>query len=149
MGKKRIIQKSEADTLREKAELEALAKGTVKSTSRTALAGRAYIRATYNNTIITFTDDKGNVMVTSSAGALGFKGPKKATPFAAAKVVEFLAQKTQKGGLRELQVFVKGIGAGRESAIRALATNGFDLLSIKDTTPIPHNGPKLKKPRRV
>lgn len=148
MGKKRIIQKSSAD-LNEKDNLESLQKSAKGVSKKTSLKGRVYIQATYNNTVITLTDEKGDVITTSSAGALGFKGPKKATPFAAAKVIEFLAQKTKKSGLKDLQVFVKGIGAGRESAIRALVNNRFNILSIKDVTPVPYNGPKLPKPRRV
>lgn len=111
--------------------------------------GKAYINATYNNTIVTLSDLHGNVLAWSSAGYLGFKGAKKATTYAAAQVVADVSEKVQKYGLRELDVFVKGVGSGRESAIRTLAQKGFNLNLIKDRTPIPHNGCRAKKPRRV
>ena len=111
--------------------------------------GKAYIKASYNNTIVSLTDPQGNVLGWSSAGSVGFKGPKKATPFAASKTVESLVRKLAKTGLRELMVFVKGVGSGRESAIRSLANQGLDIISIKDTTPIPHNGCRPRRPRRV
>ena len=111
--------------------------------------GRAYIHATYNNTIITFTDLNGNVLAFSSAGQNGFRGPKKATPFAAGIVVRHAAEKVKAYGLKEVNVFAKGVGAGREGAIRALNANGFIVLSIKDITPIPHNGVRRRRPRRV
>lgn len=111
--------------------------------------GNAYIQATYNNTIITITDPNGAVLGWSSSGATGFKGPKKATPYAASVVVKDLMTKIADCGLREVNVFVKGIGGGRESAIRALHSNGLNVLAINDTTPIPHNGCRPPKRRRV
>lgn len=111
--------------------------------------GRAYIQATYNNTLITITDLNGDALAWSSAGHLGFAGPKKATPYAAAQIIRDVAQKAQAHGVRELFVFAKGLGSGRESAIRTLNAAGFQILSIKDITPIPHNGPRAPKPRRV
>ena len=111
--------------------------------------GRAYVQATYNNTIVTLTDQNGNVLGWSSSGLCGFKGPKKATPYAAGVVVKDAAAKVQDYGLQEVNVFVKGVGSGREAAVRALNANGFNILSIKDTTPIPHNGCRAPKPRRV
>jgi small subunit ribosomal protein S11 len=111
--------------------------------------GRAYIQATYNNTIVTLTDPQGNVLAWSAAGKMGFRGPKKATPFAAGIIVKDAVEKAAKYGLKEVHVFVKGIGAGREAAVRALHTCGLDILSIKDTTPIPHNGCRPPKVRRV
>jgi small subunit ribosomal protein S11 len=108
-----------------------------------------YINASYNNTLITITDEGGNVVAWSSAGALGFSGPKKATPFASAKVIAALAEKIQKSGPFNVRVFVSGIGGGRDSALRSLANRGFNILAIKDVTPIPHNGPRPKKVRRV
>lgn len=116
---------------------------------RKFLRGIAHIRATYNNTAITFSDEKGNVVASSSAGALGFSGAKKATPFVAARVAEAVVEKTRKIGLREMIVRVSGVGSGRDSAIRALANQGLHIVSIKDITPIPHNGPRAKKARRV
>jgi small subunit ribosomal protein S11 len=111
--------------------------------------GNAYVQASYNNTIITVADPNGNVLGWCSAGATGFKGPKKATPYAASVVVKELLTKIADYGLKEVNVFVKGIGGGRESAIRALHANGLNVLSITDTTPIPHNGCRPPKRRRV
>lgn len=111
--------------------------------------GRAYIQATFNNTIVTLTDLNGNTLAWSSAGHCGFKGPKKATPFAASVIVKDVAEQIKETGLREVSVFVQGVGSGRDSAVRALNANGFSVLSIKDTTPLPHNGCRPPKPRRV
>lgn len=108
-----------------------------------------YIQATFNNTIISFTDQTGNVLGWSSAGASGFKGPKKATPYAAGQVVKKIADSIEAFGVKEVNVFVKGIGGGREGAIRALNTQGYTVLSIKDTTPLPHNGCRPPGRRRV
>lgn len=111
--------------------------------------GRAYIQATYNNTIVTLTDTDGNVLAWSSAGGNGFRGPKKATPYAASVVVRRLMEKVADVGMKEVDVFVKGVGQGRESAVRALNANGLNVLCIKDITPIPHNGCRPPRPRRV
>ena len=111
--------------------------------------GRAYIQATYNNTIVTLTDQQGNVLSWSSAGLNGFKGPKKATPYAAGKIVKDAVEKVKDYGLKTVGVFVKGVGSGREAAVRALYTNGLIVSFIKDITPIPHNGCRAKKVRRV
>lgn len=115
---------------------------------QTAL-GKAYIQATYNNTMITFTDLNGNVLAWSSAGLCGFRGPKKATPYAATIIVKDAIGKVAPWGLKDVYVFVKGVGSGRESAVRSLNANGINVLSIKDVTPIPHNGPKPPRPRRM
>ncbi|MEK7481223.1 MAG: 30S ribosomal protein S11 [Patescibacteria group bacterium] len=120
-----------------------------KKTARQIPEGKAYIQASYNNTIITMTDPAGNALGWSSAGKVGFKGPKKATPYASSLVVKDVAEKVAQYGVRELQVFVRGIGGGREGAIRALNANGFFVKSIKDITPLPHNGCRPPKPRRV
>ncbi len=111
--------------------------------------GRAYVYATYNNTIISLTDPQGNVIAQSSAGRLGFKGAKKSTPYAAGRVVQAAVEKSQLFGLAKVDVFLKGIGAGREASIRALAAQGLEVLSIRDLTPIPHNGCRPPKARRV
>lgn len=116
---------------------------------RQVASGRAYVKSTYNNTIVTFTDQNGNVLSWSSAGQCGFKGPKKSTPYAASVIVKDAYEKAKKYGLKEVSVFVKGIGGGRESSIRALNANGINVNNIKDVTPIPHNGCRAKKPRRV
>lgn len=111
--------------------------------------GRAYVQATFNNTIVTVTDQNGDVLGWASSGGVGFKGPKKATPYAASQVVKLVVEKIASYGLKEVNVFVKGIGGGRESAIRAFNTNGIQVLSVKDMTPIPHNGCRPPKRRRV
>lgn len=111
--------------------------------------GRAYIQATFNNTVVSITDQNGNVLGWASAGMVGFKGPKKATPYAAGQVIKKILDTIQSYGLKEVNVFVKGIGGGREGAIRALNTNGIQVLSIKDVTPIPHNGCRPPGRRRV
>lgn len=107
------------------------------------------IEATFNNTLANVSDTKGNVLFWSSSGSLGFKGAKKGTPFAASKVGEILAEKATAIGIKEVSVIVKGVGSGREPLIRSFVSTGIDLTSIKDQTPVPHNGPKKKKPRRV
>ena len=120
-----------------------------KKSKRQVFKGRASIQCTYNNTIVSLTDVNGAVLGWSSSGHLGFKGAKKSTPYAATQVVGDVAEKVKKYGLQEIEVFVKGVGSGREAAIRALANNGFSLVSIKDLTPIPHNGCRPRRPRRI
>lgn len=120
-----------------------------KGVVRQVTAGRTYVKSTYNNTIVTFTDQSGNVLSWSSAGQCGFKGPKKSTPYAASIIVKDAYEKAKKYGLKEVAVFVRGIGGGREAAIRALNAHGLNVSAIKDVTPIPHNGCRAKKPRRV
>lgn len=120
-----------------------------KKNIRLVAHGRAYIQATFNNTIVTFTDQNGDVIGWGSAGGAGFKGPKKATPYAAGMVVKKVVEATKPYGLKEVNVYIKGIGGGREGAIRALNTNGIQVLSVKDMTPIPHNGCRAPKRRRV
>ncbi len=149
MGKKRIIKQTTEEALKEKEITETAVKGKKEIRGKSFIRGKAFIQSTYNNVIITITDINGNVIAWESAGSVGFKGPKKATPFAASKTVESLAKKIAKTGLKELMIFVKGVGSGREAAIRALANQGIDILSVKDTTPIPHNGCRSPKPRRV
>lgn len=111
--------------------------------------GRIYIQSTYNNTIISFTDEQGNVVAWVSSGSSGFKGPKKATPYAASIITKKLFEKIRDVGLRQADVYVKGVGSGRESAIRAIAAQGVAILNIKDLTPMPHNGTRPPKVRRV
>lgn len=112
-------------------------------------SGRAYVQATFNNTIVSVTDQNGDVLGWASAGMVGFKGPKKATPYAAGQVVKKVLDGIKDAGLKEVKVFVKGIGGGREGAIRAFNLNGINVTSIKDVTPIPHNGCRPRKRRRV
>lgn len=155
MAEEKIEKKEEASGIPEKKAEKTGAPAKVKVKARKKIAvrhvpiGRAYIQATYNNTIVTLTDQNGNVLAWSTAGHCGFKGPKKSTPYAAGIVVKNVADKVLDFGLKELNVFVRGVGSGREAAVRALNANGFNILSIKDTTPIPHNGCRPPKPRRV
>lgn len=120
-----------------------------KKSLREVVVGRAYIQSTFNNTIVSITDDHGGVIAWSSAGSAGFKGTKKGTPFAAQVTADRAAQKAKERGLRQIAVFVKGPGSGRETAIRALQSAGFVISTIRDITPIPHNGCRPPKPRRV
>jgi len=153
MGKKKIIAQSEQDVLREEQELSAAQKkaasGAPSFKSKRVEKAKAFIQSSYNNTILTITDMGGDVLASASSGSLGFKGPKKATPYAATVIVKNVAEKVAPYGLREVSVFVKGIGAGRDSAVRALYANGLNVSSIKDITPLPHNGCRPPKVRRI
>jgi len=150
MGKKKIAKQSNQEVLKQAGDIEnAVAKARSKSVSKKIDEGKIYINASYNNTVITVTNNQGDVVAWSSAGSLGFNGPKKSTPFAASKVVSAIADKLRKSGPNNVNVFVKGVGTGRDSAVRSLANQGFNIFSIKDVTPIPHNGPRPKKARRV
>ncbi|MEQ1561320.1 MAG: 30S ribosomal protein S11 [Nitrospira sp.] len=142
MGKKRIVKTEGAEGESKSSPVATVSKKKVE-------VGTLYIQSTYNNTQIVLTDSKGNVLATSSSGAIGFKGAKKGTPFAAAKVGEIIGAKAATMGMKEASVVVKGVGSGRESGIRGFIGKGININSIKDVTPVPHNGPKPKKPRRV
>ncbi|MBI3634259.1 MAG: 30S ribosomal protein S11 [Candidatus Yonathbacteria bacterium] len=113
------------------------------------IEGTLFVQSSYNNTKVLLSDKKGNALAWSSSGSLGFKGAKKGTPFAAAKVGELLGEKAVTAGIKEVDVVVKGVGSGRESTIRAFSSKGIDITAIRDETPVPHNGPKPKKPRRI
>lgn len=127
-----------------------LVKKRKKKTDKVVKIGRAYINATYNNTMVSLTDNNGDVISWASAGMAGFKGAKKATPYAAQIITKIACQKAKEEyGLEEVSVFVSGVGTGREAAIRALNANGLNVTAIKDTTSVPHNGCRPKKPRRV
>lgn len=128
---------------------EEVAVKKVKKSKRQIFKGRVNIQCTYNNTIVTIADLNGAVLGWSSSGHLSFKGAKKSTPYAATQVVADVTEKVKKYGVSELEVFVKGVGSGREASIRALANNGFNLVTIKDITPIPHNGCRPRRPRRI
>ncbi len=128
---------------------DAAGAGKKKSKKKFVTVGQAHIQATYNNTIVTLTDQTGNVLAWSSAGKCGFKGPKKATPYAAGVIVRDVVERVKSIGLKQVDVFVRGVGMGREAAVRALAGAGLQLMIIKDITPTPHNGPRARKPRRV
>jgi len=149
MGKKKVIKDTTEEILKEGEVREATIKKKKEIKAKILAVANVYIQSSYNNTIVTITDLNGEVVASESAGAVGFKGPKKATPFAATKVIDSLMNKTQRLILKEVNVFVKGVGSGREAAIRALVANGLEILSIKDITPIPHNGCRPRKPRRV
>lgn len=144
MGKKRIVKKggSELDAGRKS---RALARTPKKKVS----SGVLHVQSTYNNTKLMLTDPKGSALAWSSSGALGFKGAKKGTPFAAAKVGELIGEKASLMGMKDVNVIVKGVGSGREASIRAFSSKGIDLIAIIDETPVPHNGPRPKKARRV
>lgn len=124
-------------------------KSKKKKSKSKVTKGKIFINSTYNNTIVSVTDLTGNVLIWGSAGKIGFKGSKKSTPYAGQRVMEDVLMRLKERGLNEVDVFIKGIGAGRESAVRALQGSGMNVLTIKDTTPIPHGGVRPKKPRRV
>ncbi len=148
MGKKRVIKKSEEELL-EEAKEGGVKKKKGKTRRRGVDYGRIYISASYNNTMMTLTDKQGKVLAWASAGNMGFKGTKKATPYAASEVTNALSEKAEKMGVKEIDIFVKGVGSGRSSALRALSAKNIIINLIKDVTPIPHNGCRPKKPRRV
>ena len=150
MGKKHVTQENQEETLKESEKIEsALKKEVTVKTSQRVLEGKVYVSSSYNNTIITLTDSRGQVLATKSAGAVGFKGTKKSTSFAASRVAESIAGICKKLGMEKIEVLIKGIGAGRESAIRTLVNQGLNVVSIKDVTPMPHNGVRARKVRRV
>lgn len=144
MGKKRIIKKR-GKGLDQGRKDRALSKATKRHIEK----GVLHIEATFNNTKAVLTDEKGNAVIMSSAGALGFSGARKSTPYAAAKVGELMGEKATIIGLKEASVIIRGVGAGRESVLRAFSGKGIQIRSIKDATPVPHNGPRPPKPRRV
>lgn len=150
MGKKKIIEKSKEEVLKENESLEAsISKKSQQVVKQKVENGRVYVNASYNNTMITVTDAKGDIITWMSAGSLGFSGPKKSTPFAASKVAEAIMEKIQRSGPVNVEVFVRGLGSGRDAAVRSLAAKGLNITALKDVTPIPHNGPRPRKVRRV
>ncbi len=144
MGKKRIIRKS-GGTVDASLKSRALARVAKKN----IVAGTLHIHATYNNTKVLLADKTGNAIAWSSSGSLGFSGAKKGTPFAAAKVGELVGEKAVIIGMKEVDVIIRGVGAGRESALRSFASKGIEVMRISDDTPVPHNGPRPPKPRRI
>src|SRR3989304_3383435 len=120
-----------------------------QTTAKEVTTGKVYVSATFNNTLVTITDSKGNTLGWSSSGAVGFKGARKSTPYAATTAVEGLARRLMEKGLREVEVFIKGPGSGRDASIRALKNTGLAIKAIADVTPIPHNGPRPRKRRRA
>lgn len=147
MGQQKV--KDKIETTNKTTEETVVKSRSKKKAKKQVTSGRVYIQATYNNTLVTFTDTTGNSLVQYSAGQAGFKGPKKSTPYAAGVIIQKATELLKEYGLREVSVYVKGVGGGREAAIRALNANGINVLGIKDITPIPHNGCRPKKPRRV
>lgn len=143
MGKKRIMKKSGGSDVA----------GTSRALNRIPknklATGKLNILATFNNTLLTLCDEKGNTVMAASSGALGFKGSRKSTPFAAAKVGEIIGEKAQQMGMKEAEVIIRGVGAGRESALRAFSGKGIGISRITDRTPVPFNGPRAPKARRV
>jgi small subunit ribosomal protein S11 len=144
VGKKRI-KKVTSDI----SEAKKIGKKSKKKIKKNVPFGQAYIQATYNNVIVTLTDPIGQVLTWSSSGSIGFKGAKKATPYAATLVVKDVVEKSKKMNLRSVDIFVKGIGSGRDSAIRSLSANGLEVKSITDVTSVPHNGCRPPKVRRI
>ena len=142
MGKKHIVQVDQGELIKEK-------EAKVRPSAEKILEGKIYVSSSYNNTLITLTNVRGQVLAWRSAGSVGFKGTKKATSFAASKVAEAISNICKKIGVEKISVLIKGIGAGRESAVRTLVAQGLNIVSIKDVTPIPHNGCRPKKVRRV
>ncbi len=144
MGKKRVVKKS-GSGFDPGLKSRVLARASKKKVTE----GVIYIQSTYNNTRVLLTDKNGNAITNTSSGALGFKGAKKGTPYAAAKVGEVVGEQAITIGVKSVDVIIKGVGAGRESSLRALSNKGIQIISIKDVTPIPFNGPKPRKKRRV
>ncbi len=146
MGKIKITTKKE---IKENEEGEIKKAPASKTPKKKVTSGVLHIDATFNNTKVLLADKSGNTLFWSSAGSLGFRGAKKGTPFAASKVGDIIGNKAVTLGVKDAEVVVLGIGSGREPAIRAFMAHGIEISSIRDATPVPHNGPKAKKPRRV
>jgi len=150
MGKKHVIGQNQEETIKEAEKIEATLRKDVKVKVADRVSEcRVYISSSYNNTIISLTNSTGQILASKSAGAVGFKGAKKATSFAASRVAEIISNLCKKLAVEKIEVFIKGIGAGRESAVRTLVNQGLNIVSIKDITPIPHNGCRPRKVRRV
>ena len=143
MGKKRIIKK------RGGSEASSTSRALARVPKKKIAIGTLNILATFNNTILTLCDNKGNALISASSGAIGFKGSRKSTPFAAAKVGEIIGDKANQMGMKDANVVIRGIGAGRESALRGFSSKGVTITKIADVTPVPHNGPRPPKPRRI
>ncbi len=144
MGKRRILKKQGSGVDSGKRD-RALSKTSKRKIDRAVL----HIESSYNNTRVVLADQTGGAIMWSSSGSLGFAGNRKSTPFAAAKVGEVIGEKAVAMGVKEADVYIKGVGSGRESALRAFAGKGIQILSVHDVTPVPHNGPRARKPRRI
>jgi small subunit ribosomal protein S11 len=149
MGKKHIIETNQEELIKNQEKIDKSVEKEVKIKSAGVQEGKVYVSSSYNNTIVTLTNSRGQVLAWKSAGSVGFKGAKKATSFAASKVAEAVANICKKIGIDKIEVLIRGIGAGRESAVRTLVAQGLNVTSIKDVTPIPHNGCRQRKTRRV
>ena len=144
MGKKRIVKKNSSGV-----DSALKARSLAKTMKNKVVEGTLYVGSSYNNTRLSLADRQGNIIAWSSSGALGFKGAKKGKRFEECKIGELIGEKAQQAGLKEVKVVVRGVGSGRESAIRGFSTFGVEIVSIIDKTPVPHNGPKPRKPRHV
>ena len=149
MGKIKIITKEEEKVETEDKILETTPKVGVRVPKKKIVSGTLHVEATFNNTKVVLSDKEGNTLFWTSAGALGFKGAKKGTPFAASKAGSVIGEKAKALGIKEVDVKVKGVGSGREPTIRAFMAYDIEITGVRDLTPVPHNGPKPKKPRRV
>lgn len=149
MGKVKIITKEEENKTTDEAVVEVAPKTGVKVPKKKIVAGTLHVEATFNNTKVVLSDKEGNTLFWTSAGSLGFKGAKKGTPFAASKAGSVVGEKAKALGIKEVDVKVKGVGSGREPTIRAFMAFDIEISGVRDVTPVPHNGPKPKKPRRV
>lgn len=150
MGKVKIITKEEeGKEVTKEATAEVVSKSTTKTPKKKVVAGTLHVEATFNNTKVVLSDKEGNTLFWTSSGSLGFKGAKKGTPFAASKAGSVIGEKAKNLGIKEVDVKVKGVGSGREPTIRAFMAYDIEISGVKDVTPVPHNGPKPKKPRRV
>ena len=145
MGKTKITKEEGTETK----DVATPAPAVLKVPKKKIVSATLHIEATFNNTKVVLSDKDGNTIFWSSSGALGFKGAKKGTPFAASKVGEIIGEKASALGIKDADVIVRGVGSGREPAIRGFMSHNMDITGIKDVTPVPHNGPKPKKPRRV
>lgn len=143
MGKKRTVKKSGGS------DIAGSSRALNRIPKKKVVSGKLNILASFNNTLLTLCDPKGNAIISASSGALGFKGSRKSTPFAAAKVGEILGEKAQQMGMKDAEVVVRGVGAGRESALRAFTGKGISITRIIDMTPVPFNGVRAPKPRRI
>jgi len=148
MGKTKIIKEKEV-VAKDTVKVEAPEAKVLKAPKKKIVAGTLHIEATFNNTKVVLTDKEGNTLFWTSAGSLGFRGAKKGTPFAASKAGTVIGEKAKAIGIKEVDVIVKGVGSGREPTIRSFMAHDINISEIHDETPVPHNGPKPKKPRRV
>lgn len=149
MGKVKVIKKEEEKVEDTEKSVETVVKTSGKAPKKKIVSGTLNVEATFNNTKVVLSDKEGNALFWTSAGSLGFKGAKKGTPFAASKAGSVIGEKAKALGIKDVDVKVKGVGSGREPTIRAFMAYDIEITGIRDLTPVPHNGPKPKKPRRV